>query len=324
MTRVLPLEAASHPRHPLHSEDRIWVEKNCYIDLWIEVLHALGVEPLAVMPFTLSIDFEDDQWTFFKPPHGELWDLYGIDVEELTVWKPLVEHCATQLAAGKFVSTDADAFFLPDTSGTDYRRNHTKTTIVVNDLDLERRRLGYFHNAGYYALEGDDFAGLFRLGLPHDPAFLPLFAELVRVGRVVVRSDEELRAISRRLLQKHLARRPADNPIARFGRAFEAELPKLHEAGLEHYHLWAFAGVRQLGAAFELAALYVDWLDPALAKEVSPHFTAVSAGAKTFILKAARAVNGKRALDARPMFDEMAAAWEAGMARLDRAVERPA
>ena len=81
--------------------DRAWVEKNCYVDIWIEVIHALGLEPTAMLPFVLALDFEGDQWTFFKPPHDELRDLYGIDVQELNVWSPLAEHCQVQLAEGK-------------------------------------------------------------------------------------------------------------------------------------------------------------------------------------------------------------------------------
>ena len=42
-----------------------------------------------MLPFTVAIDFEGDQWTFFKPPHDELCDLYGLDVQELNVWRPL-------------------------------------------------------------------------------------------------------------------------------------------------------------------------------------------------------------------------------------------
>ena len=34
----------------------------------------------------------------------------------------------------------------------------------------------------------------------------------------------------------------------------------MHERGLEFYHAWAFATTRQLGAAFELAALNLRWL----------------------------------------------------------------
>ncbi len=145
------LSASGYKRHMLHSEERAWVEKNCYIDIWIEFIHALGLNPLAIMPFTATIDFEDDQWTFFKPPHDELRDLYGIEVQELNVWRPLLEHATEHLAAGRLISTEADAFWLPDTGGTDYRRQHTKSTIVLAELDLPNRRLGYFHNAGYFA-----------------------------------------------------------------------------------------------------------------------------------------------------------------------------
>src|SRR6185437_434017 len=112
------LDPASYPRSVLHAESCVWVEKNCYIDVWIEMLHALGLEPRAVLPCVAAIDFEGDQWTFFKPPHAELWDLYGIDVQELNVWRPLIEHALEHLGGGKFISTEADAFWLPDTSGT--------------------------------------------------------------------------------------------------------------------------------------------------------------------------------------------------------------
>jgi len=326
MTRaaVMPdLDAAAYARHALHAEDRIWVEKNCYVDLWIEVLHALRVDPHAMLPFCLSVDFEGDQWTFFKPPHGELFDLYGVDVQELTVWRTLLEHAVLQVSAGKMICTEADAFYLPDTSGTDYRRTHTKTTIVIQDIDPERRQLGYFHNAGYYTLEGEDFAQLFRLGAPSDPTFMPLFAELVRVDRVVRRSREELTSCSRALMKKHFARRPTENPVARFGRAFERDLPELQERGLDHYHLWAFASVRQLGAAFELASLHLKWLAEPKLEEAAGHFERLSAGAKTLVLKAARAVNAKRALDSRATFDELASAWADGMQSLAGALEEP-
>jgi Domain of unknown function (DUF1839) len=310
---VLPaLDAASYGRHALHADDRVWVEKNCYIDICIEVVHALGLDPLAMLGFVTAIDFEGDQWTFFKPPHDELRELYGLDFQELNVWRPLAAHVLEHLAGGKLISTEADAFYLPDTAGTDYQRQHTKTTIVIQDFDLEKRRLGYFHNAGYYALEGDDFGHLFRVGAAPDPTFMPLFAELVRVDRIVRRPTDELRAVSRTLLAKHLARRPKDNPVTRFGARFAADLPWITSEGLAFYHAWAFATVRQLGAAAELAQLHVGWLGDAALSPAAASFASVSQSAKAFILKAARAVNAKRALDAGPMFAEMAAAWQAG------------
>ena len=153
VTAIKGLDAANYGRSVLHAESCAWVEKNCYVDIWIEVIHALGLEPRAILPFVAAVDFEGDQWTFFKPPHAELMDLYGIDVQELNVWRPLLEHALEHLAMGKMISTEADAFWLPDTSGTDYRRQHTKSTIVLNDLDVANQRLGYFHNASYYQLD---------------------------------------------------------------------------------------------------------------------------------------------------------------------------
>jgi hypothetical protein len=319
--RVLELDAASYPRHATHADDRLWVEKNCYVDIWIEVIHALGCEPLAIAPFVVALDFEGDQWTFFKPPHDELRDLYGIDVQELNCWRPLLDHAAEHVAAGKLVSTEADAWWLPDTSGTDYRRQHTKSTIVINELDLDARRLGYFHNAGYFVLEGEDFAKTF------EPREMPFFAELVRIDRVVRRPHAELAAMSGKLLARHLARRPATNPVARFAARFANDLPDLQARGLPYYHAWAFATVRQLGAAAELAAMHLRWLSgPNIsvpgeaAGQYAPAaaaYDAISTGAKAFILKAARAVNSKKPFDPSASFDEWARAWDTAIATLE-------
>ena len=308
------LNAAGYRAHALHSPERLWVEKNCYADLWIELLHAQGLEPHAVLPFVFGLDFEGDQWTFFKPPLADLRMLYGIDVQELTVWRPMLEHAVEHLGAGKWLSVEADAFWLPDTAGTDYRQTHTKTTIVLNEIDVEARRLGYFHNAGYFTLEAEDFGVLFALDAPAAP--LPPYAELIRIDRALRRDDAELRAMSEALLDAQLAWRPASNPILRFRDRFETDLPLLQQQGLARYHPWAFAGVRQLGAAFELAALYLRWLRPDT-QAAAADFELIAQHTKTLILKAARAVNSGRALDARPMLDAMAIAWDRGMAAVD-------
>jgi hypothetical protein len=323
-TALPGLDAAAYARDGLHAEGRVWLEKNCYVDIWIELIHALGLEPLAVMPFTLAADFLGDQWTFFKPQHDDLYELYGIEVQELTVWLPLIEHAQEHLGAGRLISTESDAFWLPDTAGTDYRAKHTKSTIVLNDLDIGNKRLGYFHNAGYYELEGEDFDRTFRVGEPFDPAFLPLFAELVSIERRVARPAAQLRSMSRTLVAKYLQRRPAANPIDRFRRRFELELPALQEAGLDHYHAWAFAATRQLGAAFELAALNLRWIagdepaSPAIETAIQS-FDEIATLNKAFILKGARLVMNKRAFSDGAMFDSMSAAWGRGMAALDSA-----
>jgi hypothetical protein len=318
--RAIPgLESASYRRHALHGEERIWVEKNCYIDVWIELVHALGLNPLAMLAFAVAVDFEGDQWTFFKPPHDELRTLYGIDVQELNVWRPLVEHVTEYLAAGKLISTEADAFWLPDTAGTDYRRQHTKSTIILADIDVEQRSLGYFHNAGYFQLSGDDFVNTFRIGFTDDPVFMPLFAESVRVDAVVRRTEADLREHSELLWRRHLQRVPRSNPVVRFMQRLEAELPSMQQRGLQFYHAWAFATVRQLGAAFELCAQNLSWmrdLGTAVPPESIADCMAISAACKTFVLKGARAVNTKRPLPVREILEPVALAWERGISAL--------
>ncbi|MBE7204408.1 MAG: DUF1839 family protein, partial [Parafilimonas terrae] len=66
--------------HALHDAGRDWPETNCYVDLWIELLHGRGLVPEAMLGFTLRQDFEGDQFTFFKPPTGDIERLYGLEV----------------------------------------------------------------------------------------------------------------------------------------------------------------------------------------------------------------------------------------------------
>jgi Domain of unknown function (DUF1839) len=314
--RVRPLEAATYASHALHGGSSLWIEKNCYIDVWIEVLHSLGLDPVAVLPFTLVIDFEGDQWTFFKPPHADLRALYGIEVSELNLWRPLVHHALQHLAEGKLLLTEADAFFLPDTSGTDYRTWHTKTTIAIQDLDVDGRRLGYFHGAGYHELSEADFVSLLRLDAPDEPAILPPYAEIARLDRVKYLPRRELVARSLSLLRGHLGVRPATNPISRFRGRFVDDLEWLKTDGLALYHAYAFATLRQCGAGFELAAQYVRWLgrngEEGL-EEAAAAFEQISSNAKAMILKAARVVNGGRTADFSEMMEAMEAGWNAGM-----------
>lgn len=316
--RVLPsLEASGYRPHMLHAADRIWVERNCYVDVCIELLHALELEPLALMGACAAVDFEDDNFTFFKPSHHDIRALFGIEIEELNVWRPLLEHAVTHLSRGRFISTEADSFYLPDTGGTDYRRNHVKTTIILADLDPTAGHLGYFHNAGYHELGGDDFAGLFARGVTDGPTSLPLFAEIIRVDRKVMRPADELARLSRELLAEQVARRPSDNPIRAFLLAFEREIPSIQARGLAYYHAWAFATIRQIGSALELLSLHLRWLVSAghgtgLAP-AADDMAQASGAAKTFILKAARVVSARKPFDAAATLGTMADLWDQAM-----------
>lgn len=306
------VEAVGHVPHPLHSDQRIWVEKNCYIDVWIEVLHSLGLEPLAIMPFAAAIDFQGGQWTFFKPPHDELLDLYGIEVQELNVWRPLIEHAQELLTSGYLIATEADAFWLPDTAGTDYRRNHVKTTIVLSEVDRVRKRLGYFHNAGYFVLEAEDFSGTFGLD-DKTHRDLPLYAEIICTDRLKCRPVAELLACSRQLWRRHLARKPAGNPVQRFKSRFEQDLAAMQEQGMSYYHRWAFGTTRQLGAAAELCSENLRWMDEhgvmGLDAAIASYRT-VAINCKTFILKAARSVSTRRTQDFSQMFADLGLHWD--------------
>jgi len=157
---------------------------------------------------------------------------------------------------------------------------------------------------------------VFRIDFPPDPARLPLFAEFARFDRVTVRPSAELVSLSRALLERHLRRRPKVNPFQSFKTRFRDDLEWLKGEGLPTYHTYAFAGVRQFGANFELASLYFRWLSEhgeSNLDDAAEAFASISGGAKALILKAARAVAAKKPADFGPTFEEMEAAWSRAM-----------
>ena len=312
---LLGLAPGTYEPHAVHGPERNYVETNCYTDILVELLHAHGDEPLAVLGCTLRTDFEGDQFTFFKPASADVERLFGIDVHEMQPHRSLPMQVAEQLAMGRAVLVELDAFHLPDTAATDYRRRHVKTTVAIEAIDLEAQRLGYLHNASYHELSGPDWDGVFRLGRDLDPEVLPPYVELVRFdGR---RPDgEDLRAGARQLTQVHLLHRPASNPFTRFGERLEHDLPELLAGSAQDFHDYAFATVRMAGSAFELAASHVDWLLGADGAEASAAFGRVVEGCKVLSFRLAR----RRAFDPTPRVAELAAAWAEAMAALDRAL----
>jgi hypothetical protein len=306
--RLLDIDAAAYERHPVHRGERTWVETNCYIDVWVEVLHALGLDPVAAGAFTLSSDFEGDQWTFFKFPPEDLRALFGIDVGEMNVWRTVEEHVVEQLGLGRLVTVEADAWHLPDTADS-YGVGHVKTTIVPNEVDVEGRRLGYFHNAGYFELSGDDYDGAFAFGP------LPPYMEAVKLDRLVRPSPDELVERALVLTKDHLGRRPTTNPVLRFRKRLGDDLEWLTGQPLEVFHQWAFGACRQCGANAELAASFVGWLDATAGGGVAgavDDFQALADAAKSLQFLLARAVRG-RAVDPAPLLDDMELRWERAM-----------
>jgi hypothetical protein len=302
MKQVLALDPSTYRRHAIHEEERIWAETNCYADLWIELLHALGREPIAALPFTLAIDFEGDQWTFFKFPLSDLYELYGMDVQELAIWRPLTAHLEEQIARGHPVLIELDSHYLPDTAGTAYKLAHVKTTVAAVAIDVEQQRLGYFHNQGYYELTGDDFAAVLQ------PQTLPPYVEFVKV-RGDASGDVQT---SLRLLKRHLALIPEANPFASFKTRFERDLESLLEQPIETFHLYSFATLRQFGACYELTATYLEWLteqgETGL-EDCTRAFREISESAKAFQFQLARAMARRKPLDLSPL-DTMGVRWE--------------
>jgi hypothetical protein len=300
----------TYRRHRIHGEDRTWAETNCYTDLLVELVHALGHEPVAMLPFTLAIDFEGDQWTFFKPSHADIAALYGLDIQELAIWRPVIEHVEEQVSASRPVLVELDSFYLPDTAGTAYKFAHQKTTVGVTEIDVAAGHMGYFHNQGFHSLDGEDFQRIFDIrGLPPYVEFVKKVPDFVA---------PELVETSLAMLRAHLARAPRDNPFVRFKSRFARDLDTLLAADIEQFHKYSFATLRQYGACFELAETYLRWLgDNGVAGlEVScGAFQQISQTAKAFQFQLARSMSRKRPLDLAPL-EAMGAQWVVGMTLL--------
>lgn len=321
MTRhqVLDLDPVRYWAHWLHGPDRVFQETNCAADLWIEALSALGLDPVVGLAFTLGTDFDGDQWRMFTFPAEDLRRLFGIEMDELNVWRSLGAHLCDQLALGHLVIVDVDAWNLPDTAGLTYHCAHQKTSIMVQMIDLGAGRLGYFHNTGYYELEGEDFETVVAVETGPDRPTLPPFALSVRLGGL--RHDpERATAVAHQLVEEHLARRPAGNPVERLAKRVAEDILWLQAEGLDAFHRYAFGSMRQCGANAELAAALVDqvvcrqhpWAAPAV-----DHFAAVAQAMKSVEFSLARAVRG-RSCDVAAAFAPAAASWDQAYRVLER------
>lgn len=316
--QILQLDPENYSRHLIHSQERDWAETNCYVDIWIELLHSLGHEPLSALSYTLAIDFEGDQWTFFKFPLSDIYELYGIDVQELAVWQPLTRHIEEQVSLGKPVLVELDSYFLPDTAGTAYKLDHVKSTVAITEIDLEAQHLGYFHGQGYYHLSGDDFIDVFRLRGESDPATLPPYVEIAKLRRQEKLSAQQLLETSIKLLQKQLSLLPIENPFHAFKIKFESDLPWLTKEGLEKFHQYSFATLRQFGACYELAANYLSWLSSqgeTQLEEPTQLIKSISETAKVYQFQLARVISRGKTLDLTPV-DSMAESWTIAMTQL--------
>lgn len=289
---LLGLDEAKWQPQLLHAPDRTWVETNCYIDVWAELLPALGHPAEAALAFTVRQDFEGDHFTFFKFPLEDLEALFGLAVQELAIYDTVEAHTLEQLSRGNIVLIEVDSHWLPD-AGPTYRKGHVKTTVAAVAIDRAAKRFGYFHNTGYHTLAGVDYEGLFQA--PGAPGMFP-YCEFVKRGDGALKGDA-LKSASLALLKRHLARRPRANPIAAWRADLPGHLDRLAARDMEYFHLYAFNVPRQLGANFEMLGTYLDWLgkhgETGL-KDTADSCRRIAEGAKAVQFQLARMANRRR------------------------------
>ena len=317
MLSLLGLDPDTYRAHRLHDADRDYPETNCYTDILIELVHARGHEPLAALGGTLRTDFEGDQWTFFKPERQDLERLFGIDIHEMQLYRPLHEHFVEQLRQGRSMIVELDSWYLPDTQSTAYGREHVKSSAVIEGIDVDGERLRYFHNAGLYELGGSDFRGVLRLDAPPDDGVLPPYAEVVRFDAGPPLGGEQLRDAALAIFREHVAYVPPTNPFTRFGESLADKLPDLLEGDNADYHAYAFATVRQAGASFASCATYLQWLFGERAEPAAAALSRIVGDSKVLSFKLAR----RRPFEVEPACAKLAADWDeamSGVAALSR------
>ena len=312
------IDPAQYERSALHSSERDWPETNCYTDVWIEILHAIGLEPAAALGFTAAQDFEGDHFTFFKFPPEDLEALFGLRITELAIYESVEAHVIAQLERGRLSLVEANSFYLPDTAGVSYQLEHTKSTIAINRIDRAAKTMDYFHGAGLYRLEGNDYDGaLGQLPTQINAEMLFPYVEFVKFGAKPDKGGLKVEALS--LLRKHLGKRPAENPITAFQRKIARQVEEVAARPPDFFHKYAFNTLRQVGANFELLASHIDWLGAAGEQGLGEAAAAarhLSAEAKIMQFQLARALARKRFEGLEAKLEPMKAAYEAAIGPL--------
>ncbi|MDQ1181928.1 MULTISPECIES: DUF1839 family protein [unclassified Rhodococcus (in: high G+C Gram-positive bacteria)] len=309
MSASLGADAAQHVPHPVHRGDRIWSQTNCYVDLWIELVHALKADPIPAMAVVLSTDFDGRQWDFVKFQPEDMRALLGIRIDEMNVWKPFWQHIVENLEDGVLCTVEVDSYFLPDTDGINYHIESSKTTIVPVVVDTDVERMEYFHNSGYHVVQGEDFRRVLSLDAPVP---LPPYIERIGIDRDRLALGATHDDIDLAVARSHVARRPRRNPVAALGDRVQADIPWIQQAGPEQFHLWSFGTLRQCGFTAELGADLARYLESrgvAGSDAAVAPFLDVATGAKSVQFKMARAARG-RAVDVTGALHEMAQSWQ--------------
>lgn len=309
MLACLPeLSPETYRPHPLHHPDRVWPETNCALDLWIEVLNALGLAPEPLLSIAARQDFEGDQFGFTKIQPDDVEYVYGLRVQELSLYDSLEAHVARQMSRGRLCFVEADAYFLPDTGHASYRRRHRATMIGINRLDPSTAVAEYFHNGGYFRLGGEDYRGVFDAGSGEQRGQQP-FVEFTTLD-FDAQNPSEWKRRGKQLLAKHWERRPAKNPIRQFQSVVQAQAEALADREPDALHDYAFNTFRLLGSNFAVLGACLDWLSPT-PHPLSVHCGLIADTASRMPLFLAKALARRRFDRLGPSLDPAADAWDA-------------
>lgn len=311
------LPQPAYSPHAVHAADRHWPQSNCSLDLWITYLHHLGLAPEALMGALVQLDYEGDQFTFCKFEPANLADMHGLVLRELAMFDRLQDHVQAQVARGHLVLVELDGFHMPDTRSTSYQREHSKTTIGIESIDPAGQSLGYFHNAGRYVLQGDDYRALFAIDSVDRQAtgaLLP-YTEILQRKRAPL-PPELLRDAARAALRQHLTLAPAANPFLAYQRQYEADLARVIERGNDYFHLYAFNHFRQFGAVFGLMEHFLRWLGDGALQPLADHCDQIAAQAKLMQFRVVRAVARRKPDDSGRILSDVAERWDAVMGGL--------
>ena len=262
--RVWDLDAGAYARHALHRGDRAWPEVELLRGPLGRTAPCGGRRAAGRAALHARRRRRGRSVDLLQVSVSRSRALYGVDVFELNIWRPLPIHISRAARPGP-PRHRRSGRLLPARHGghARIRREHVKTSIGIQALDAQRRRLGYFHNAGYYELLG----GRLRWRLPPrrppaDPMYLPPYVEVAKLDARPRRVGPRAASTRRwRCFAAHLARRPTENPFRRYAAAFPPTSNGSPANPSARFHGYAFATLRQCGAAFELAAAYLRWLE---------------------------------------------------------------
>lgn len=287
-------------KHYLNSVDRHWPQSNCSIDALTGVMHNKGYNPVPLLAVCVASGYEGDQGRFFKYPIGDLEDLHGIIINELTIYDTLERHIVEQVRRGRIVLTEVDSYGLRDTIGVTYHIAHKKSGIAIDFIDPVNKKLTYYHNDVYGEVEGDDYDLV--LGLHGDLVAFTEFIEFLDVPR---KSEAELRGLAKGLLNKYFKRIPLNSPMKEFRKAFPRHMANITP---ETFHEFAFNHFRMIGSNFEYFGSFLQWLGGY--EDAVVHCETIAQTTKVMQFRTARMVAKKRFDPCDDLFDTLELAYD--------------